>query len=258
MKVVIFDKRVHKNLALFRHLIHRQAEKPNRFYQVAKKTYKAFVNCNTGEMRFEDLDKKRSYPKGEWKPILIQLRPSEEGAFEIISPENAEAFGCEDLKEEAYVLLTKTIHILNQLAYDPKQGKNPFWVLRHIAHVDFVLSEEEEGQRNLVHDAWHNIDREYAEYLLKWTEPGTYLLRKDEFAQILEDCLNETLPDPVTCITLTYRDWKEKISEKTLIFKDQKWLFYNNDPDLTGPNFDTVKELLATMEKELKRPLLAD
>lgn len=258
MKVVILDKRVRRNLELFRHLIHRQAEKANRFFQVAKKTYKAYVNCHTGQLRFSDLEKKKKPLGKDWKPILIQLRPNEEGAFEVVSGDNKEVFDCKQLDEEAYSLLTKTIHILNQLSYDPKQGKNPFWILRHISHLEFVLSEEEEGQRNLIHDCWHDINREEAEYILADKNPGTYLFRKDEFAQILEDTLNEEVAEPVVCITLTFCDWEGKICDRTLVYQDVRWQFYNDDPDLCGARYDNVKDLLHTMRDELTNPLLID
>lgn len=257
MKVVILDKRVRRNLELFRHLIHRQAEKTNKFFQVAKKTYNAYVNSNTGELRFTDLEKKKPQLGEEWKPIIIQLRPNGTGAFEVISADNNEVFDCNQIKPEAYALLSKTIHILNQLSYDPKQGNNPFWVLRHISHLDFVLSEEEEGQRNLIHDSWHNVNREEAEYLLQNQALGTYLFRKDEFAQMLEDTLNEESVEPVICITMTYCDFDGKVCDKTLVYQNIKWQFYNDDPSLCGARYDNVKDLINTMRDQLSEPLLA-
>lgn len=257
MKVIILDKRVKRNLELFRHLIHRQAEKSNRFFQVAKKSYNAFINRKTGELKFAELDRKKTPLGDEWKPIVIQLRPNEEGAFEVLSAESSEVFDCSQISKEAYALLSKTIHILNQLSYDPKQGKNPFWILRQISHLEFLLSEEEEGQRNLIHDAWHNINREEAEYLLETRTPGTYLFRKDEFAKLLEDTLNEESAEPVVCITLTYRDWDDKICDRTLVNQDGRWQFYNDDPGLCGARYDNVKDLLNTIRDQISEPLLA-
>ncbi|MDN3506330.1 MAG: SH2 domain-containing protein [Simkaniaceae bacterium] len=255
MKIVILDKKVHRNLQLFRHLIHRNAEKMHRFFRRAQKTYQAYVNCKTGEMRFEEKKKLSD----DWKPILIQLRPSEEGgAFEVETPDAKEVFPCEDFSKEAYALFTKTMHILNQIAYDPKHRKNPFFILRQVAHVDFVFSEDEEGRRNFVHEAWHNVDRSEAEFLLKRAKPGTYLFRKDEFAKNLEDRFNEEVTDPITCITLCFRDFDDKICEKTLVFRDEKWQFYNDDIALKQESFDTVKELLATMQDRLSDPLFVD
>lgn len=257
MKVVVFDRRVHQNLALFRHLIHRQAEKKNRFFRKAKKTYFAYVNCNTGEMAFTDLNKDRILSE-EWKPFIIKLKPTDEGAFEVLGRDGDELFECKEFSEEAYRLFTKTMHILNQIAFDPKKGKNPFWVLRQVAHVDFILSEEEEGERNLIHRAFHNVDRVRAEYLLKGRVPGTYLFRKGEFAELLESELNKELSEPVVCITLTYRDWEEKVAEKTLVFDKGEWSFFDDDVSLGGESYGTVKELLSLMGKELGSPLLID
>lgn len=257
MKIVILDRKVHQNLALFRHLIHRQAERMRKFFRVAKKSYRAFVNCKTGELQFADLIDKKELSK-DWKPIIIQLRPNREGAFEVVTPGNNASFDCSDFTKEGYTLFSKTLNILNQVAFHPKQSKNPFWILRQVAHIDFILSEEEEGRRNLIHEAWHNVDRSHAEYMLKDRRPGTYLFRKDEFAVILEDQLNEDLTDPVICITLTYRDWEDKISEKTLILWKGKWSFYNDDVELNEPSFDTVQELLATMKDELSSPLFSE
>jgi len=256
MKIMIMDKLVRHNLTLFKHLIHRQAEKTERYFQVARKAYQAFINIHTGELRFADLEKKFA-ASSDWLPIVIQLRPDDEGAFEVLQSEKESSFDCSKLEPRAYALLTKTIHILNQLSFDPKQGKNPFWILRHVAHIDFLLSAEEEGERNLIHNAWHSCNRQEAEYLLRDMAPGTYLFRKDEYASLLEDSINESRAKPVTCLTLTFRDWGEKICDKTLIYCEEKWMFYNDDLKLRGTRYESVKELLSTLGERLIRPLLA-
>lgn len=257
MKIVILDKKVHQNLALFRHLIHRQAEKRRNFFRVAQKSYQAYVNCKTGELQFAELMERKKLSK-EWKPIIIQLRPNREGAFEVVAPDNETAFDYSEFSKEGYDLFSKTMNILNQVSFAPKHRRNPFWILRQVAHIDFLLSEEEEGRRNLIHEAWHDVDRAEAEHLLKGRRPGTYLFRKDEFATLLEDQLNEDLSKPVVCITLTFRDWENKITEKTLIFWKGKWSFYNDNVELTEPSFDTVQALLATMGAELSGPLFSE
>ena len=257
MKIVILDKEVRRNIELFRHLIHRQAGKAKRFFQTARKTYKGYVNCKTGQFRFSELEKNEVLSK-EWKPIVIQLRPSEEGAFEVITPDQEDQFDCSQFDEKSYALLTKTLHVLNQLAYDPKHGKNPFWVLKHIAVLDLGTAEEDESERNFIHEAWHQVDRFNAEYLLSKREVGTYLFRKDEFAQILEDILNENRTTPITCITLTFRDWDKKIGEKTLVYKENQWLFFNDDTTLSGKTYPSVRDLLASLGNIIKKPLFAD
>lgn len=257
MQVAVLDKKVRQNLSLFKHLVHREAEKRARYFQVAKKSFRAFINRETGEFRFQDLQGKE-FSEKNWKAVVIQLRPEDDGAFEVLEEGSEGCFHCEELAAEAYAVLTKTLHILNQLSYDPKKGKNPFWVLRHVSQLDFVMTEQEEGRRNLIHEAWHNIDREYAEYLLSGMPIGSYLFRKDEFAHLLEQNLNEEISTPVSCITLTYSDWDEKICEKTLVFHENKWRFYDDDPGLYGASFENVQDLLATLGDSLRAPLFAE
>ena len=131
MRVAVLDKKVRCNIALFKHLINQQAVKQKeRFYQLAGKTYRAFLHCKSGELCFPDLEKKQSFSKEQWKPILIELKPSKgEGAFSVKAVEEQGAFSCKELDPSAYIVLTKTLHILNQLCYDPKQEENPFWIL---------------------------------------------------------------------------------------------------------------------------------
>ncbi|NGX40079.1 MAG: hypothetical protein KR126chlam1_01419 [Chlamydiae bacterium] len=256
MKIAILDQKVRKNLALFKHLVKQQQRKKERFYQVAKKIYHAYVNRHTGELQFAELEKKE-LPESDWKSIVIQLRPTEDSqTFEVLSEENEGCFEWKEFDPEAYALLSKTIHILNQLAYDPKMGKNPLWVLRHVAHLEFELTDEENGKRSLIHGAWHSVNRYEAEHLLKGRPIGTYLFRKDEVAELLEETLNELFSFPITCITLTYSDWDEKVCEKTLVYKNGSWLIYDDDPTLRGPTCPTVKELLQTLGDQIQSPLL--
>lgn len=257
MKVLVLDPGVQRNLTLFRHIMHRQSEKRSRFFHKAKKTYRAFVSCDTGELFFQDLFKD-TLPPEHCRSIVIQLRPDQSGAFEVVSPEHGEYFECEGFSKEAYALFTKTLHILNQISYDPTKQNNPFWVLRQVAHLEFLLPEQAEGRRNLVYEAWHAVNRLQAEKLLKNSPPGTYLFRKGEFCVLFENELNESLSEPIECITLTYRSFQDKICEKTLVCKNGKWRFYNDDIDFDQPGYDSVKLLLDSMKEELSEPLRSD
>lgn len=252
MKIVILDKNVRRNIELFRQLVHRQGQKREVLMENIKKGYKAYLNCKTGELRFT-----RQEGPGEWKAVILHLHPGNEGAFEVFSADNNQAFDLSQLNLEAENLFSKTVKTLNELAYDPKHARDAFWILRQIASVDFVISDQEEGVRNLVHDAWYNVDRIEAENLLSGKPFGTYLFRKDEFALDLEETLNESSSSPVTCITLTYTEKKGKICDKTLVYKEGKWLFYDDDPTLSETAYDSVKELLERKAKMLQQPLLA-
>jgi hypothetical protein len=128
--------------------------------------------------------------------------------------------------------------------------------MRQISKVDFILSDQEQGERNLVHDAWYSVDRIGAENLLSGKPLGAYLFRRDLFAKELEDRLNEESMSPISCLTLTYSDEEGKISEKTLVCKEGKWLIYDDDPTLSEVGYDTVKQLIENQAPMLKTPLL--
>jgi len=257
MKVVILNKTVRRNLELFRQLVHRQGQKRAQLLKGIEKGYQVFINCKTGELCFPGL-KSGDFPAGEWEKVIIQLHPTEEGAFEVVDENGSKVFDLSHLNTDAYNLFSKTINTLNQIAYDPthKHARDSFWILRQFANIDFVLSDQDEGVRNLVHDAWYSVDRIEAEQLLHGKKYGTYLFRKDIFAQELEDSLNEGSTSPVTCVTLTFTEKDDKIGEKTMVYREGKWLFYDDDPTLSSTGFDTVKELLDNKAKMLQQPLL--
>lgn len=254
MKIVILDKNVRRNIEMFRQLVHRQGQKKKELLQSIEKGYKAYINRKTGELRFAELQKGQ-YPAEEWEAIIIKLHPDKEGAFEVTGAHGENSFDLSHFEAIARALLIHTFRTLNELAYHPRHARDAFWIMRQIAAIDFVLSDQEEGERNLVHDAWYNVDRLGAEKLLSGKQFGTYLFRKDEFAKDLEDSINEASASPVTCITLTYTDKDQKICEKTLVYKAGKWLFYDDDPTLTGSGYETVKELLDNKARMLQEPL---
>ena len=63
---------------------------------------------------------------------------------------------------------------------------------------------------------------------------------------------------PIKCITLTFSEWDEKYCDRTIILKDNKWLFYNDDLTFSGPHYETIEDLLETIEDVLNRPLYHD
>jgi len=257
MKIMIFDKQVLQNIERFKHLIHRAGELQGKAVaQTAKRGYKAYINILTGELKFNE--PKKLFPLSKWKGIIIQLHPTEEGAFEVLSSDGNNIFDCSELSPTAYAKLANTAKILNELSYDPKHVRDTFWILAQLAALDFDVNEEEEGVRNFIHSCWYEVDRPEAEELLKDADVGTYLFRKDEFAKDLEDSLDESLDIPINCITVTYKEKDGKIAEKTIVYRDGKWLFYDDDPNLSGRGYESVKELLATSSKKLKFPLLIE
>ncbi len=92
-------------------------------------------------------------------------------------------------------------------------------------------------------EPWLLVDRLGAEEFLKDKPVGCYLFRKDEYAALLE----KMLPQPVTCFTLTRVEEGGRISDHTLVCKEERWLIYNDDPSLSGPFYETIEELLRWM-----------
>ena len=70
MRVAIFDKIIRNNIELFKKLIIKQIGKKEKLHQPLNKTYAAFVNRKTGEMRFVEWRmKKKSLV--EWNGSLL-------------------------------------------------------------------------------------------------------------------------------------------------------------------------------------------
>jgi hypothetical protein len=103
--------------------------------------------------------------------------------------------------------------------------------------------------------AWHPVDRFRAETLLFDRPSGTYLFRRDAFAEILEQQLCAELKRPVKCFTLTYSQPNKKISDVTLVHYLGRWQSYDDDPSLTRQSFQELKDLLALWKDQLKYPL---
>jgi hypothetical protein len=250
MKVMIRNDVVRKNIELLQMLVKKQS-----LQEIGKDALvlHAFVNRKTGDLQFAQKEEN----KKEWKAVSIKIHGvspgSKESVFEIFDEEKQEAFQHNDLAPLAYGILVETIRILNDLA--SKLSK---------ATVDAVLGELSECEitgaktqpKDLIHDAWHQTDRMGAEDLLKDSPLGTYLFRKDEYAALLEEELRLNWGNDLSCFTLTYLEAKDKITDRTIVKKGDQWLFYDDDPNLSGSNYPNVYALLATLKKELKEPLL--
>ncbi len=105
---------------------------------------------------------------------------------------------------------------------------------------------------------WHDIDREGAERLLLDQPAGTYLFRQDHYVRTLQDILRRGLKKTVKCFTLTYLDNDGSVKDRTVVFFNQKWTFYDDDPSLSGPTWPSLKELLKAMGSHMKYPLLSE
>ncbi|HEY5235987.1 MAG TPA: SH2 domain-containing protein, partial [Rhabdochlamydiaceae bacterium] len=125
------------------------------------------------------------------------------------------------------------------------------------SHIEFEPSVQEIIGRDFLQEAWHAVKREDAELMLLNTAPGTYLFRKDRFAGVMEEIISAAKKSSVQCITLSYLDPKGQVRDRTIVTWKDHWLFYDDDPTLSGRYFESLEHLLSSMETVLKRPLPA-
>ncbi|MGE5196622.1 MAG: SH2 domain-containing protein [Anaerolineae bacterium] len=257
MKVGIQSKTVQKNIELFKELIRRQSHKEKPSSNLDLVTYAAYVNCKTGDLCFSEMvPDLKSLRKHEWKPILFHMMlsniDSKAEVFEIVEEERGKIdFQLADFQPGAYKVMAETMKTLNFISHRLHKLKDADKVLNELASVEVELI-----GKNIVEEAWHDINRESAEMLLKNQENGTFIFRKDEFAIILQNSLSKSLKHPIKCLTLTFLDEHGKVVDKTIVKFNGHWVFYDDDPNLEGPFHASIYALLNSMKDQLRIPLL--
>lgn len=104
-----------------------------------------------------------------------------------------------------------------------------------------------------------SIDHIKAEkYLLK-EKPGTYLLREGDFiTKSIEKELIAQGHQAVRCYILTVVEKEKTVKDFMVVRLKKGWLLYNDEPDLYQdgyPVFSSLKDLLLTLEHEVKYPI---
>jgi hypothetical protein len=153
-------------------------------------------------------------------------------------------FNIEKLDRSARQVISETCAIL-------KQTLSSLHDIRELAY--FELSED--GDRGHLKEAWFAVSRMEAEKLLLNTKPGTYLFRKDVFAGCLEGLLVSAKQETIRCFTLTYMDIEGQVRDKTIIQWKGHWMFYDDDPTLSGDYYLSLNDLLMSLGSVLKKPL---
>lgn len=239
MKVHVQNESVRRNIDLFKQIAYRAASE-------RKKTYDVFVNRLTGIMRFTpsvDLNER------EWKQIVLHVNMDTHEIDVVEKGKENQSFEYADILPLAYKVMVETLRVLHVLVRQVHD-------LKELGEIEFEPSMGQVQNRDLIHEAWHQVDRLGAERLLHGHAPGTYLFRKDEYATILEHELTLAFHQPIKCVTLSYLDEKDKVCDQTLVIRDERWLIYDDDPNLTGHSCETIGELLASKEEQLHTPLL--
>lgn len=245
MKIIVQNSTVSRNIDLFKKVA-QNLSRHKEIHQILQgKGLSGFVNCLTGELYFGEMVEENPQ---NWKAIFLSLAQTED--FLVVGVEGVQ-FRVGDFSPPAYQTMLDTIRILN-LTFKLLQSKLDLdGLLRILDQMEFTLS------KDLVHDAWHQVDRIGAERLLYKQIPGTFLFRKDEYAALLEQQLTEQLATPIKCITLTYLDKKARVVDFTLVKRAGSWIFYNDDPCLEGAAKPEVFALLGDLGDAITLPLLS-
>ncbi|MGH2613509.1 MAG: SH2 domain-containing protein, partial [Rhabdochlamydiaceae bacterium] len=157
--------------------------------------------------------------------------------------------------KEREKLLPKAEAHLQEMAEILKKVFSKIDKLGQITQFHWEGSLENQDEDSILKQTWHDVDREGAERLLLKQQAGTFLFRKDHFAITLQEILRRGLKKTIQCYTLSYLDNEGIVRDKTIVFVNQKWTFYDDDPTLSGPTFRSVGELVRSMGSNTKYPL---
>jgi hypothetical protein len=100
-----------------------------------------------------------------------------------------------------------------------------------------------------------DVSREGAEKLLGKEPIGTFFFRKDPYAVMLQEILKRALKESIHCFTLTYLDLERIVRDRTVVYIHHTWMFYDDDPTLSGSSWDSVQGLLKSVEAFARYPL---
>lgn len=250
MQLKIENETVRRNIEIFKVILKRSAQKKQEGKSCV---YKAFIHRVRGEIRFSEMDPADLQEK-EWQPI----------AFSFSLPHDTHScFDCKvDLEEQlvldsqAMGVLKETIKTMQFIArFLPKINHLPA-VLLEFSQLNLDSFLDHLATKDIIHEAWHQMDRVGCEKVLLSHPPGTFLFRKDVYAAILEEQLQDALSQEIKCITLSYVDTLKRVRDLTLVRRAEGWLFYNDDPSLLAPLYPSAGLLLESLKGVLKIPVL--
>lgn len=243
LKVHVQSEAVRRNLELFKQITTRFRQKPSTKHT---DTCVAVVNRSTGAMRFSEMT---GLDPNEWKHIIINIDLDGHDVQVFEEGGKKESFECKDLEPLAYRIMSETLSVLQLII---EQAKD----LKDLSHLEIEPAMGPTISRDLVHEAWHQLDRIGAETLLREHSTGAYFFRKDPYASVLEQELIHSHHKPIKCLTLTFLDPEKVVRDRTIVKYEDRWLFYNDDPNLSDESFETIGELLSSMGTMLRQPLL--
>jgi hypothetical protein len=248
MEVSVHSDVVLKNIEIFRVFLEREQPSQSTAQQI---NFVVLLNRKTGDLKFQKKGEPALKERG-WKNVILRLRgEGKKTEVEFVESENEDVqFRFDDLDPLACKVMDEMMKILNRVSSNHSLNE----CLTEIRALE--LKKLELKKKDLVHEAWHQVNRIGAEKLLAGKPVGTFLFRKDEYAALLEDQLSEKHGVKIQCFTISYLEDQNKVSDRTIVLKNGQWSYYDDDPSLQTPSFDNIDDLLDVAHKELKFPLL--
>jgi len=235
----IQNETVRMNIALIIDTIRHQRKLPQRGKEQQQKTLEFTIDLKTGALR--------TTAEGKAIEIHLDLRQHQ---VRVTERQDARQFNLKEMDPKGRKVLSETCHYLQAALMQIHD-------IHEFSHVEFEPSVQEIIGRDLLQEAWHAVEREDAELMLLNTTPGTYLFRKDHFASVMEEIISAAKKSRVRCFTVSYLDPVGQVRDRTIVTWKDHWLFYDDDPTLSGHYFESLEHLLSSMGTVLKRPLPA-
>jgi len=228
-KLHIQNEMVRRNIALIVDTIRQQRKLSQRETEQRQKTLKFTIDLKTGELATGGKAVEIHFDLDKHQVVFTEVKEMDPKGRQVLS-------------ETCHYLQSTLMHLHD---------------IHEFAQLELEPTVQEINDRNLLKDAWHAIGREEAELMLLNASKGTYLFRKDHFASVMEEIISGAKKMSVRCITLSYLDPEGQVRDRTIVNWKDHWLFYDDDPMLSGRYFTSLEQLLSSMGPVLKRSLPA-
>ena len=255
MKLKVENDVIANNIALFKYIIARSLEHNQVVHQPHSQEYQAFIHRNTGEIRFTLMDLQ---DRAIWCPVSFTL-------YQLDSDKKMHCqVRTDPIQGDSHILSAQSTRMLEQTVKTILLMVQMLPAIQNFSHLikaftDVLIEiDPSDGflHSDLLHYASYNIDRYEVESLLSEHPVGSYCCRKDPFATLLEEQIQEFHQSPIVCITLSYVTIQKGVGEITLVHTNKGWLAYNDDPNLEEPRYLILEDLLKSLQLGLVCPVL--
>ncbi len=240
----IEPRSIQQNVDTFFKILNKVKAKPTPTTLV----FQAWIHRQTGEVK----DAPPSLDEKEWEQVELNCTydaEKKEIRFKEGTPLSLHPLARRVFKEALHTFknVIKTF-----------RGEDFAEQIRHMSTLSGSASAVTDN--HLIASAWHSGDRSKAEELLgigkkNLLPQGTYLFRKDSFAEILEQQLSSQREGEITCLTVTVLGSDKKVSDYTLVRTGGSWQIYNDDPQLQQQGFPNLTALLKAKKNLFIHPL---